>query len=218
MGAPNRPAVAGINFLETLSFFTSFLFFFSALFCQASSQKSGKHQEVTVKITDKESLWTGRFSDCDFGYYVLLDGVVAHGNHPPTPIHGFLIGLPDRFTTDPVTIGDERFIAVSAVDNSSEFASLDDAANWIVGLSREKPGFKLLAEGAVRFNDRDAKRVKFEYNRPKGKFVEERVMALREGILYQICLRTTQIDYDADAPTFATIVNNFKWYKIQSCP
>src|SRR6266481_5561398 len=62
-----------------------------------------------MKLTESESLWTERFSDCDFRYCVLIpDGFVAHGNRPPRRLHGLLFRLPDTSTTNVVTFDDER--------------------------------------------------------------------------------------------------------------
>jgi hypothetical protein len=184
-----------------------------------AQQAASRRPQVRATENDSEALWTVKFAHCDYGFYVLLpDKFVGHSNKSSNPIHGFLIGLPDPSTTSPVTVVDERFIGVIADYDSAELASLDKAADWIVSSSKEKPGFKTLAKDSIQLNGRAAKRVKFEYGGSKGKFIEERIIALRAGILYQICLRTTRINYTSDELPFQKIADNFRWWKIHSCP
>jgi hypothetical protein len=191
-----------------------------ATMTEASAQEvASRPTKARATETESETVWTGRFAHCDYGFYVLLpDGFVGHGSKSPNPCHGFLIGLPDPSTTNPVALVDERFIGVIAEYDPFEMASLDKATDWVVGLSTGKPGFKILTQDTIQLNGRTAKRVKFEYDGPKTKFIEEWIIALRSGILYQIYLRTTNLNYAADELPFRTIVNNFRWWKIHTCP
>jgi hypothetical protein len=49
------------------------------------------------KETPNETIWIGKYANCDHGYYVLLpSGVIGHsGSLPPAPNHGFQINLPN---------------------------------------------------------------------------------------------------------------------------
>src|ERR1700692_3203107 len=79
------------------------------------------------KETASETLWTGRYNNCDYGYYVLLpNGVVGHATLPPSPNHGFLIALPDARTTNYALDRKERLIWVDASYNTSDAQSLAD--------------------------------------------------------------------------------------------
>lgn len=50
--------------------------------------------------TESETLWRGRYANCDYGFYAMLpDGIVGHGSHSPSPNHGFLVALPDTGRT-----------------------------------------------------------------------------------------------------------------------
>jgi hypothetical protein len=51
--------------------------------------------------TANETIWMGKYSNCDHGYYVLLpSGVIGHsGSLPPAPNHGFQIDLANRSKT-----------------------------------------------------------------------------------------------------------------------
>jgi len=101
-----------------------------------------------TRLTDSESLWTGRFSDCDFRYYVAISNAfVAHGNRPPQRLHGVLFGLPDTSTTNVVAFDDERFISVMASSNESDFKSPKEFADHVFELSRQ---------GQIRIRDQGA--------------------------------------------------------------
>jgi hypothetical protein len=184
-----------------------------------AEQTNSERNRIYAREADSETLWTGKFTHCDYGFYVLLpDKFVGHSNKPPNPIHGFLVGLPDPSTTNPVATVDERFIGVIADYDSYGLASLDKAADLIIESKRKKPNFKVLAQGNIQLNGQAAKRVKFQYSDSKDKFVEEWIIALRGGILYQIYLRTTLSNYDADRLPFTTIASNFRWWKVHTCP
>src|ERR1700736_3777650 len=98
------------------------------------AQRGPAHSTVGhVTLTDSESLWREGFADCDLGYYALLpNGFVAHGNHPPNAIHGFLVGLPNTGTTKAVTVEDQRFIRIAAEYNSVDLKSLKESADYAI--------------------------------------------------------------------------------------
>src|SRR5260370_31072755 len=96
-----------------------------------AQNKPDRSIRVDVRENDIESLWTHTYANCDYGFYVILPkGYIGHGNHSPSPNHGFLIGLPDAGRTDVVSIGDKRFIWVNAEYNSFDLSSLKEAADW----------------------------------------------------------------------------------------
>src|SRR6266568_4714934 len=65
--------------------------------------------------TETETIWRGRYTNCKYGYYVMLSsGVIAHGSHRPAPNHGFLVSLPDVGKTSEASVSDPRFLWVNA--------------------------------------------------------------------------------------------------------
>jgi hypothetical protein len=169
--------------------------------------------------TDSESQFTGRYANCDYGFYVLLPkGYVAHGNHSPSPNHGFLISLPDTGSTSEVSIDDKRLVWVSAEYNSFDWSSLKEAADWRTKSSaRDKKGFKVLHREDTKLNGLAAKRVQYQYEGPEGTVFEEEVVAHRAGILYEIFLRTTVDDCEQDNNQFLKVIRNFRWWRIHYC-
>jgi hypothetical protein len=169
--------------------------------------------------TDSESQFTGRYANCDYGFYVLLPiGYLAHGNHSPSPNHGFLIGLPDTGRTDVVSTDDKRFIWVNAEYNSFDLSSLKEAADWRTQSSGEgKKEFKVLHREDTKLNGLAAKLIRYQYEGSSGTVIEEEVIALRAGILYEIGLRTNASDYKQDDDQFLRVIGNFRWWRIHYC-
>jgi hypothetical protein len=172
-----------------------------------------------MRLTKSESLWTGRFSDCDFRYYVLIpDGFVAHANRPPRRLHGVLFGLPDPGTTDTVTIDDERFVSIAASSNELGFKSLKEFADHVLDhLRKEKKGFEIKALESASLDGEPARKLRVEYDDPDGRAVEEELLSLRSGVLYEIGLRTTAEHFDIDDQNFAKVVSGFKFWKDYRC-
>ena len=169
--------------------------------------------------TDSESQFTGRYANCDYGFYVLLpEGYLAHGNHSPSPNHGFLVGLPDTGKADAVSIDDKRLIWVNAEYNSFDLSSLKEAAAWRTKSSGVgKTGFRVLRREDTKLNGMAAKLIRYQYQGPSGMVIEEEVIALRAGILYEIGLRTSAGDYKQDDDQFVRVIGNFRWWRIHYC-
>ena len=172
-----------------------------------------------MRLTESESLWTGRFSDCDFKYYVLIpNGFVAHADRPPRRLHGVLFGLPDTSTTDVVTIDDERFVSVMATSNEFAFKSLKEFADHVLEyLGKGKSGFEIRARESSRLDGDPATRLRVEYDDPGGRVVEEMLLSLRLGVLYEIGLRTATKHYDIDDQNFDKVVAGFRFWRRYVC-
>lgn len=173
-----------------------------------------------MRLTDSASLWTGRFSDCDFRYYILIPGgFVAHADRPPRRLHGVLFSLPDTSTTDRVvTPGDERFVSVMASSNELEFKSLKNFADHVLDyLGKGKSGFEIKERESSPLDEEPAVRLRVEYNGPDGRVVEEKLLSLRLGVLYEIGLRTTMEHYGIDEQNFSKVVAGFRFWRSYRC-
>lgn len=202
------------------------LFYSLALALLIASAPARAEQELrrflgrgNMRLTNSESLWTGRFSDCDYRYYVLIPHeFVAHADRPPRRLHGVLFGLPDTSTTDVVTIDDERFISVMATANEFEFKSLKGFADHVLDqLRKGKTRFEIKAQQSSLLDGEPAMRVRVEYDDPHGGVVGEELLSLRLGVLYEIGLRTTAEHYDTDGKNFMKVVDGFKFWKNYVC-
>ena len=201
-----------------IALFFANVFTVSASACGPQAN-AGMSHEGEVALTESESLWTGKFADCDYGFRVVLpEKFVAHANLPPNPIRGFLVGLPDTSTRINVSVEDERFVGVSAEYNSLELKSLKSATEYLLDLRRRRnSGLSVTARNATRLGGATAERVKIGYDTPKGRVVEEIVVALRSGIVYEISMRTTAANYESDQPKFTRIIAGFRFWKIHHC-
>jgi len=153
------------------------------------------------RVTDSETLWTGRYNNCDYGYYVLLpSGVVGHDTPPPSPNHGFLIALPDVGTMEYALDRKGRFVWVDASYNSSDSHSLSDLVH--AGDIGEKIPTTMAGLSAVQV--RSASGV------GASRVVEVATVALRAGIIYTVALRTNGIDATGDEAVYRRIILGFK--------
>jgi hypothetical protein len=181
------------NNVKNLEFISLSILLFALGGSAANAQnKPDQSIRVDVRENDNESVWTHRYANCDYGFYVILPkGYIGHGNHSPSPNHGFLIGLPDTRITDVVSTDDKRFIWVNAEYNSFDLSSLKEAADWQMKISGEgKKDFRILQREDAKLNGLAAKRIRYQYEDSNGKVIEEQVIALRSGILYEIGLKT----------------------------
>lgn len=93
----------------------------------------GRHWTETAN----ETIWQGRYKNCDHGYEVYLPkGVVAHGSLPPAPNHGILVSAADPGTTAEVTLENERLIEVYDSNDAMELGSARAELDW--ELDRER--------------------------------------------------------------------------------
>jgi len=173
----------------------------------------GRHWQ----LTDSETLWIGRYSNCQYGYYSLLpQGVVAHAEHPPGPHHGFVINLPDVGLKTEVSVYDsDRFLWVNADYNVTEESTLAGISDYHIGLtSRHKQDFKLVERHQTTLRSVSATRFKVQYDTLKGRVVEEEVVALRSGVVYELGLRTPAEDYAADREKLQQMLNGFRFSRL----
>jgi len=103
--------------------------------------------------TSSETLWRGRYSNCDHGYVVHLPvGVVGHDSLPPLPNHGILISPENPGTTDEVTLEASRVLTVY---DSSDAAEIGSAKGYLEQYDlkprQSSEDVKILTEMVTRF-------------------------------------------------------------------
>jgi hypothetical protein len=90
------------------------------LFAIAAACPQGKHWTETPD----ETIWRGRYGNCDHGYFVNLpSGVIGHSTHAPSPNHGILISVNDPAKTTQVTLDEPRLIEVYDSNDAGELGS-----------------------------------------------------------------------------------------------
>lgn len=154
--------------------------------------------------TASETLWTVRYNNCDYGYYVSLpNGVVGHNTLPPSPNHGFRIALPDVGTTNYVLDRNDRFIWVDASYNASDADSLPDLVAEQDRVSRKQSLTQTKMAGLSAVQTRSAHGV------GATNVVEVTTLALRANIIYTIGMRTNRADAVADEAEYSRVIHSF---------
>jgi len=160
--------------------------------------------------TDSETIWTSRYNNCDYGYYVLLPrGVVGHDTLPPSPNHGFYIPLPDVGTTKDTADLKDRFIWVDASYNVTEAQSLAGLID-----DKEKEGSKTLARTKTKIGGVPAIEITTEYKSEVRAVTEMETVALRAGIVYTIGMRTSRTNLTSDETEYRRIIQGFRLLKL----
>ena len=158
--------------------------------------------------TPNETIWRGRYTNCDKGWAVDLPaGVVAHDSLPPSPNHGFLISNVNPGTTAEVKPEDPRIIDIydeyDALDLGSARAYLDqelkDTGNKEVLERRDAVLQGLRGVGArYRIDGGDSAQV------------VENLIFVRQNVVYHLLLKTTQANYQTDSSLFVRIQAGFR--------
>lgn len=182
------------------------------MFTQHSPAQSSHWQ-----LTESETLWTERYSNCQYGYYFLLPtDVVAHAEHPPSPHHGFLIKLPATAVRTEVTFDNsDRLIWATAEYNVTEASTLKGVAEYemeVTGSGKRK--FKLIEHHAAKLQSRPAIEFRAEYDTADGLIVEDVLIALHSGVVYELGLKTTPERYEADRAQFQKLITGFRFTPI----
>ena len=184
----------------------------AGLLAVAAAAQDSPSQGSHWHLTDSETLWTGRYSNCQYGYYFLLPtSAVAHAEHPPNPHHGFLVKLPDTSVTAAVTFDNaDRLVWVNADYNVTEQSSLNGMADYQIDLAgRDKGSFKLTERRSTTLQGHSAIEFKAEYDTPKGRVVEQELVALHSGVVYELGLKTNTEHYAEDRRTYEQLITGF---------
>lgn len=81
----------------------------------------------------------------------------------------------------------------------------------------DKRGLKVIERRDTKLDGRPAVQFKLEYDGSKGKVVEEEIVALSAGIVYETGQKTTPGYYVVDKQEFDMLVAGFHIWKIQYC-
>lgn len=171
--------------------------------------------------TDTETIWTGRYSNCDYGYYVILPyGVVGHGSKSPNPNDGFAVDPAAPKSTQSFNATEsDRYIAVlsfydvedyeestkATLDYYSSLGEIGDEKN-VVTLSRRS--YSLAGLSATRMEDR--------LGENSTAIRRDSIIAYRRagGIRYQFTLQSPEKNYASDEQLFNRIVEGFRLSKL----
>ncbi|MGB8889741.1 MAG: hypothetical protein WCC87_23660 [Candidatus Korobacteraceae bacterium] len=189
------------------------IFLFIALACASAQTKSSTPR---WHETDTETIWTTRYSNCDYGYSVLLPaGVVGHGPKSPNPAHGFTVDpvAPQSTKTFDVT-GSNRYIDVfnfyDVEDHGESTAATLDYYSSLGEIGDQK---EIQAVGRQSFNlaGLSARHLEDRWVENSTAIRRDRIIAYRRagGMLYQFTLQSPEKTYAADEQLFHRIVDGF---------
>jgi hypothetical protein len=171
--------------------------------------------------TDTETIWTSRYSNCNYAYSVLLPaGVVGHGAKNPDPNGGFTINpaAPESGETFNATESSRYIDVFSFYDLEDHDESTSGTIDYYLTLG-EISGEKNVA-GLSRRNfslaGLSAKRVEVRWVENATPVRRDRIIAYRRagGILYQLTLQSPEKSYARDEQLFDRIVERFRLSKL----
>jgi hypothetical protein len=173
-----------------------------------AAHSQGKHWTETPD----ETIWRGRYGNCDHGYFVNLPpGVIGHGNHFPSPNHGFLVSAKDPSTTTPVTLEEARLVDVSDSNDTTELGGAQAYVEQYILKSENALGkITILGRRNTNFRGSTAAYVHLQRATEHSRSEVEALVVYRTTIgigpsFYVIMLRTTPEFYSRDHALYLQI-------------
>ncbi len=169
----------------------------------------------------QKQIWTGRYSNCDYGYYVTLpSGIVGHGSKAPNPNHGFAINpaAPKSITVFKVDESN-RYIDVFSfydVEDHEDSTSVTLDYHLSLGEIGSEKNVDRLGLRSFSLAWLSAKRAEDRWTENSTVIRRDRVIAYRRsgGILYQITLQSPESTYAHDEKLFELIIAGFHLTKL----
>ena len=158
--------------------------------------------------TLNETIWRGRYTNCDKGWAVdLPTGVVAHDSLPPSPNHGFLISAVHPGTAAEVSLSEQRIIGVFDDYDAMELGSARAYLDWELKNAGNK---KVLEVRETVIQGLRGVQARYELKQRGSAQVVESVIVLRGGVVYHLLLKTTDQHYELDSALFARVRAGFR--------
>jgi hypothetical protein len=164
--------------------------------------------------TASETIWHEKYTNCDKGYSVILPkGVIAHGDLPSSPNHGFLVSAGDPDTRAEVSLKAQRLVGVYDSYDAADYGSA--RAYLKAELKRAEP-VEALENRDTKFRGLLAAFI--HYRKGVGSSaVETAEMILFRGqprnsspIFYVVWLRTSSSHYEEDYRLYQEIRDGFQ--------
>jgi hypothetical protein len=158
--------------------------------------------------TPDETIWRGRYTNCDKGWAVdLPPGVVAHDSLPPTPNHGFLISTVNPGTTSKVSLDDQRIIDIYDEYDAMELGSARGYLDWELKNTADK---KALEVRETVLQGLRGVQARYQVKAGDSAQLMESLIFLRRGVVYHLLLKTTDQHYKTDSALFARVRAGFR--------
>jgi hypothetical protein len=177
----------------------------------------GKHWTETPD----ETIWRGKYGNCDHGYSVNLpSGVVGHGSHSPNPNHGILISAKDPSITTQVTLEEPRLVDVYDSNDAGELGSPGAYVDrYDLKPENGSERITILERRDTRFRGSAAVYVHFRKTREHATSEVEELVVYRapKGIgptFYVVMLQTTPEFYDRDHALYLQIREGLRFVRV----
>lgn len=158
--------------------------------------------------TSTETIWRGRYTNCDKGWAVdLPTGVVAHGSLPPNPNHGFLISVANPATTAEVNLDDQRIIGIYDEYDAMELHSARAYLGWNLKHVANK---KVLEVRDTVLQGLRGVQARYRVKSGDSAQIVESLIVIRQGVVHHLLLKTTDQHYETDSALFVRIRAGFR--------
>ncbi|MFZ0979380.1 MAG: hypothetical protein WAN23_08245 [Candidatus Acidiferrales bacterium] len=171
--------------------------------------------------TSDETIWHGRYKNCDHGYLVNLPpGVVGHNSLPPSPNHGILISAENPGITSDVSPEEPRLIDVYDTNDAGELGSPGAyIEQYELKPTETSERVTVLEQRATKFRGAPAMFIRLrKTNNVSTSEIEELVVYRRPkeiGPLFSIVLlRTTPEHYGEDHALYVQIRNGLEFIPV----
>jgi hypothetical protein len=177
----------------------------------------GKHWTETPD----ETIWRGRYGNCDHGYFVNLPpGVIGHGTHSPGPNHGILISAQNPGITTDVTLEEPRLVDVyDSTDAGELWSARAYVEQYILKPENASEKITILERRDTKFRGSTAVYVHFrKATKHSASDIEELVVyRVPKGIgptFYVVMLRTTPEFYSRDHALYLQIRDGLEFVPV----
>ena len=163
--------------------------------------------------TADETIWRGKYTNCDKGYAIELpQGVIAHGSLPPSPNHGILVSGQAPDTTKEVTLDNQRLIGVYDTYDAADYGS---ARAYLKQLLEREGSLQILKYSNNKFHGYPAAYVHFRKTKGNASLDTEEMVAYRRSktdspIFYVIWVRSTSQSFEQDKKLYEQVRSGFR--------
>jgi hypothetical protein len=184
-----------------------------AVLSVAASSAVTAHGQRSWRETQNETVYVGRYSNCDYGYYVILpNGIVGHGGKAPSSNHGIRVNLENLKSDDPIP-DSVRYAQVYNAYNAGEESSLTEIVLQQRKAQQEIHKDVSMSEPTPRsLGGLPALEFRSSFHEKTLSIIERDVVAYRAkgNILYHLQLVTTPEAAGEDGKVFDGIVAGFR--------
>ncbi len=196
------------------------LFALSILVCAMAFAQTAPTPTHSSETAD-QTTWTGRYANCESGFYLLLPaGVVGHEAKVTGPNQGFAVNPAALASTAAFSASNsQRFIEVVSyydLEDHGESTSATIDYYLSLGVLSGEENFVTLGKQSYRLAGLSAKWEEVRWVENSAAIRRDRIIAFRSGagVLYQLTLQSPEKTFSGDEVLFNQIVAGFHVSKL----